>query len=290
MELSSLVNESLIPIWTVFVFALGLCVGSFLNVCIWRIPRNESIVSPGSHCPECDNELAWYENIPLLSWLCLKGRCRKCKNPITVRYFIVELLTGILFLGVWFRLLSFKIEFHAFIGLLIGCLIVTVFAILTAFIDFEHYIIPNKITYPVLLYGLFSAPLFPELWLTSSRWKAFSFACASVVVCGGILALFAVVGKKIFKKDALGWGDVKYIAALAAVLGPISCFFTLLVGSILGTFSGLVLIIVKKKKLKSPIPFGVCLALGTYFWIIFGKEALIAYLRFSKELAEKLAG
>lgn len=290
MEITSLFNDSLIPAWSVFIFVFGLCVGSFLNVCIWRIPRDESIVSPGSHCPKCNHELTWFENIPLLSWLCLRGRCRKCKNPITVRYFLVEFLTGMLFLGVWFRMLALHLQFSAFIGLLIGSLVVTVLAVLTAFIDFEHYIIPNKITYPTFFIGLLLALIFPELWLTYSRWKALSLSCASVLVCGGILAIFAIVGKRIFKKDALGWGDVKYIIALAAVLGPIACFFTLLTASIIGAVSGILLIIIKKKKLKSPIPFGVCLAVGTYLWIIAGKEAVVIYLRFSKELAEKLTG
>lgn len=289
MDISALLNKSLVPAWTVFIFIFGLCVGSFLNVCIWRIPRSESIVSPPSHCPKCDHELSWYENIPLLSWICLRGRCRKCMNPITSRYFWVELLTGLLFLGVWFRIISFNLRFPVFVGLLVGSLVVTILALLTAFIDYEHYIIPNKITYPTLIYGLAMAPVVPALWLTDSRWKALSFSCASVMVCTIILSGFAVLGKKIFKKDALGWGDVKYIAALAAVLGPIACFFTLLSGSIIGAVSGLLLIAFKRKKFKSPIPFGVCLALGTYLWIICGKEALTAYLRFSKELAERIA-
>ena len=289
MELEPLFNESLIPIWTVFLFVFGLCVGSFLNVCIWRLPRNESIVSPGSHCPKCDHELSWYENLPLLSWLCLRGRCRKCRNPITIRYFLVELLTGILFLGVWYRVLSLHFSFNIFLGFLSACLVVTILTILTAFIDYEHFIIPNKITYPVLIYGLIAAPVFPGLWPGESRWQSFALACASVTVCGGELVIMAIIGKKIFKQDALGWGDVKYIAALAAVLGPFACFFTLLTGSIIGAGAGLVFIIAKKKKLRSPIPFGVCLAIGTYLWIICGFEALKIYLSFSKELAEKLA-
>lgn len=276
--------------WTTFIFVLGANIGSFLNVCIWRIPRNKSIVFPSSHCPKCNHELPWYENLPLISWLCLKGRCRKCKNPISIRYLIVELLTGVLFLGVWFRILSFALPLDLFIGLFFGSIVITLLAILTAFIDYEHFIIPNKITYPVLLYGLATAPLFPGLWPGESRWEAFAAACASVTVCGGALALLAIIGKKIFKKDALGWGDVKYIAALAAVLGPFACFFTLFAGSILGACYGLVLVIAKKKKLKSAIPFGVCLAIGTYLWIICGVETVRAYLRFSQELAEKIAG
>ena len=139
------VGYYMIPYWTVCVFFFGLCIGSFLNVCIWRLPRNESVISPSSsHCPKCGHELSWFENIPLLSWLCLRGRCRKCGKPITIRYFLVELLTGCLFVGVWFRILSFKLSFMLFLGLLIGSLVVTGLAIATAFIDYEHFIIPNK--------------------------------------------------------------------------------------------------------------------------------------------------
>lgn len=280
-------SDLLVPHFTFFVFFLGLCVGSFLNVCIWRIPRDESIVFPPSHCPKCDHELSWFENIPLLSWLCLKGRCRKCGNPITIRYFLVELLTGILFLGVWFRILSFNLPFYLFLGLLLGSFVVTVLAIVSAFIDFEHFIIPNKITYPVLIYGLISAAVFPGLWPGEGRCQAFASACASITVCGGILAVLSIIGKKLFKKDALGWGDVKYVSAQAAVLGPLSCFFTLFAGAIIGAVSGMIFIIIKKKKLRTPIPFGVCLAIGTYLWILCGLEAVKAYLRISQELADK---
>lgn len=282
-------SNPLIPIWTLFLFCFGLCVGSFLNVCIWRLPRNESVVSPPSHCPKCEHELSWFENIPILSWLCLRGRCRKCGNPITIRYLLVELLTGLLFLGVWFRILSFNLSFYLFVGLLLASLTVTILAVATAFIDFEHFIIPNKITYPVLIYGLISALIFPGLWPVQSRWLAFVASCASITICGGLLAVLAVVGKKMFKKDALGWGDVKYVAAQAAVLGPISCFFTLLVGSIIGACSGIIFVILKKKKMKSPIPFGVCLAIGSYLWIIYGLEIVRLYLRISQNIADKIA-
>ena len=284
------IYHHLIPIWTVFLFFFGLCVGSFLNVCIWRLPRNESVVSPPSHCPACNHQLSWYENIPLLSWLFLRGRCRKCGCRITVRYFLVELLTGILFLGVWYRVLSFNLSFDLFIGLLLASLTVTVLAIATAFIDFEHFLIPNKITYPVLFYGLFAAPIFPGLWpVEGSRWLAFVSSCASVTICGGLLAVLSILGKRIFKQDALGWGDVKYVAAQSAVLGPVSCFFTLFVGSVIGACSGIIFVILKKKKMKSPIPFGVCLAIGTYLWIICGLETVRAYLRITQQIADKIA-
>ena len=279
-------------IWTVFIGALGLCIGSFLNVCIWRMPRGESVVSPPSHCPKCDKEISWFENIPLLSWLALRGRCSRCHNPISPRYFCVELLTGCMFLAVWFRLRSLHLHHKLFITLLVAYLLLSVFIVLTAFIDYDHLIIPNKITYPVIFFGLGLALYEPHLWPLSngSHLMAFVASCASVAVVGTLLAIFAIVGKKIFKKDALGWGDVKYMAAVAAVLGPWAAFFILLIGSILGAVAGLSLIFFRKGSMKSGIPFGPALAAATFIWMMCGTEVMQAYLRFTAELAKKISG
>ncbi len=277
-------------LWTVSFTALGLCIGSFLNVCIWRIPRGESIVLPPSHCPKCDKLISWYENIPLLSWLALRGRCSNCKNAISPRYFCVELLTGLMFLAVWFRVYSLRLPANLTLTLLITYFILVVFIVLTIFIDYDHHIIPNKITYPVVVFGLILAIYAPAFWKLAdgSRWMAFCFSCASILVAGGSLAIFAIVGKKIFKKDALGWGDVKYIAAVAAVLGPWAAFFTLLIGSILGAVVGLTLVALKKSGLKSGIPFGPSLAIATFIWLLCGSELMQAYFKFTAELAKKI--
>ena len=279
-------------IWTVFITMLGLCIGSFLNVCIWRLPRGESVVFPPSHCPKCDKLITWYENIPLLSWLCLRGRCSNCKSPISPRYFCVELLTGLMFLAVWLRVNALHLPHALFMPILVSYFLLTVFIVLTIFIDLDHLIIPNKITYPVIIFGFALAFYAPGLWRLShsSRWIAFSLSCASVLVAAGSLAVFAFIGKKIFKKDALGWGDVKYIAAVAAVLGPWSAFFTLLVGSVLGSAVGLTLIAMKKSKLRSGIPFGPPLAVATFIWMLCGSELMQAYLKFTAELAGKIRG
>jgi len=279
-------------IWTVFIAFLGLCVGSFLNVCIWRLPRGESVVSPPSHCPKCDKLISWYENIPLLSWLALRGRCSSCKNPISPRYFCVELLTGVMFLAVWFKVYSLHLRSDLLIPFLIADLILVVFIVLTIFIDLDHLIIPNKITYPVIVFGLALAVYAPDIWPLShgSRWLGLALSCASVTISAGALAIFAIIGKKIFKKDALGWGDVKYIAAIAAVLGPWAAFFTILVGSILGSIIGVALIAFKRKGLRSGIPFGPPLAIATFVWMLCGSELLQAYFHFTAELAKKYGG
>jgi leader peptidase (prepilin peptidase)/N-methyltransferase len=270
-------DKTQLILWTCFLFFVGLCVGSFLNVCIWRIPRNESIIFPPSHCPNCNYEIAWYENIPVISWLLLKGRCRKCASPISPRYIIVEIITGVLFLGVWFKILSFNMPFKFFIPLLVSSLAVTVLALLTAFIDYEHLIIPNKITYPVILGGIAAAPFFNYMWGCSTPWKALTAVCASVSICIVILFTLAFIGKLIFKKDAFGWGDIKYMAAVSAAFGPVAAFFILFAASLIGAFAGIVMIILKRKKFTGLLPFGVCLAIASYLWIIWGREAVELY-------------
>ncbi|MBN1865539.1 MAG: prepilin peptidase [Victivallales bacterium] len=279
-----------IVLWGIFIFCLGLCVGSFMNVCIWRIPRRESVVVPPSHCPQCGHLIAWFENIPLLSWLCLRGHCSKCGCRISSRYFVVELLVGLLFLGIWHRTLSLSLPFSVFLGVIISFMAASMLAVLAGFIDFEHMIIPNKITYPALLYGIASSVIFPGLWPGGhmSRWHALVACCASITVCGGAMCLMAYVGRVVFKREALGWGDVKYIAALAALLGPVACFFTLFVASVAGATSGIALVACGKKRLRSPLPFGVCLAAGTMLWIFIGRESVAGYLRISQIMREML--
>jgi leader peptidase (prepilin peptidase)/N-methyltransferase len=157
---------------------------------------------------------------------------------------------------------------------------VSVLVVLTAFIDWDNRIIPNKITYPSIAIGLGYAFFYPELWPLSkgSQFIALGLACASVSAAVIILALFAALGRYMFKKDALGWGDIKYIAAVAALLGPFAAFFSIFVGPVLGAAAGLIRVLMKKAKLDSGIPFGVPLAIGTYMWIFIGLELLIDYL------------
>ena len=125
---------------SVAIFVFGSCIGSFLNVCIWRIPRDESLISPSSHCPKCGHSLSWFENIPLFSWLCLGGRCRKCRESISFRYFFVELFTAMLFLLVWFKVVSAAQP----LAILSVYFVMTMLVVTTIFIDAEHFIIPNE--------------------------------------------------------------------------------------------------------------------------------------------------
>jgi leader peptidase (prepilin peptidase)/N-methyltransferase len=273
-------SPEIMPVWHVMVFVLGTCLGSFLNVCIWRIPRGESVVTAPSHCPKCGHQIRWYENIPLISWLALRGKCSSCKAPITPRYFFVELLTGILF-----YILFFKVTFdNQPLPVLVVYLGMALLIVTTSFIDIEHRLIPDKTTYPAMLLGLITAVIFPEIWGTASRVWALVFSLAGLSISAAALALFAMFGKMLFKVEALGWGDVKYLAAVGACLGLKASFFTVLFGSIAGTLAGIIIMIVKKKGLKTAIPFGPFLAAGTYVWMVYGERLMQLYFGLFKNV------
>ena len=260
----------LMPFWYVMSFILGTCIGSFLNVVIYRVPAEMSLSTPASHCPKCKKDIPWYLNIPLMSWLLLRGKCANCGCSIPIRYFLVELLVGILFLLVFAKV----IFCHEPIEILIVYFGLTMLVVTTVFIDLEHQIIPDKTTYPAMILGLVAAAAFPVIWNTGSHWRALLQSAICFAASGGLLALFAIIGSKIFKRDALGWGDVKYIAAIGACLGGRAAYFTLLFGALSGSIVGIVLMAVKKKDFKGAIPFGPFLASGTYLWILFDNEII----------------
>lgn len=259
--------------WYVMSFVLGTCIGSFLNVVIYRVPAEISLITPGSHCPKCKKEIPWYLNIPLISWLVLRGKCANCSCKIPIRYFLIEMLTGVLFLLVFSKV----ILYHEPLQLLVVYFGLTMLVITTVFIDAEHQIIPDKTTYPAMILGLAAAAAFPVIWYTGSHWWALAQSAMCFAACGGLLALFAVFGSKIFGRDALGWGDVKYIAAIGACLGGRSAYFTLLFGALTGSIIGIALMISKKKDFKGAISFGPFLASGTYLWMLFDREIIEFY-------------
>jgi leader peptidase (prepilin peptidase)/N-methyltransferase len=263
----------LMPFWYIMSFILGACIGSFLNVVIYRVPEGISLVSPPSHCPNCKKEIQWYQNIPLFSWLMLGGKCASCSCRIPVRYFLIELLTGVMFLLVFGKV----VLYHEPLPVLIVYFAMTMLVVTTVFIDFEHQIIPDKTTYPAMILGLAAAAAFPIIWYTGSRWTALFESALCMLVSAGLLSLFAIIGSWIFKRDALGWGDVKYIAAAAACLGGKAAYFTLLFGAVTGSIVGIALMLRKKKNFKGTISFGPFLAAGTYCWILFDQKILELY-------------
>lgn len=264
----------LMRFWTLATFVLGTCIGSFLNVCIWRIPRGESIVSPPSRCPKCGHMIAWYENIPLFSWIFLLGRCSGCKAPISARYFIVELMTGLLFSLLFLKVALAGEPFER----LAPFYLMASLAITTAFIDCELRIIPDKTTYPAMAAGLMMAIALPAAWGVESRLAAFLLSLTGLLVAGCVMAVISVLGRLVFKRDALGWGDVKYIAAVGASLGLVAPLFAVFAGSLTGAVFGIARILLDRRKRRRPIAFGPFLAFGVVLWMLFGAWLMRLYL------------
>jgi leader peptidase (prepilin peptidase)/N-methyltransferase len=247
-------------------FFTGLLVGSFLNVCIWRMPRNESIAWPGSHCPSCKTPIFWYDNIPVFAYIRLRGRCHSCQTRIPFRYPMVELLGG--FAG--FLAFSWWTLPYA----LMGTVIFWALIVLT-WIDIEHQIIPDEISVGGIVAGVIFTFFFPDWVGASAGWMSLRESAIGVISGGGFLFFMAVVGEKIFKKEAMGGGDVKLLAAIGAFFGWKGALFTIFIGSIAGSFVGIGVKLVTKKE---EIPFGPYLALGIFIYMLFGGPLLSWYM------------
>jgi leader peptidase (prepilin peptidase)/N-methyltransferase len=253
-----------------FIFLAGLCIGSFLNVCIWRIPREESIVFPGSHCPACNHAIAAWDNIPLLSWLLLNGKCRHCQAAISPRYFVVELLTGALFTAIWL-VHGWTLQTPVFM-FFSGALV------LGTFVDFDHLILPDRVTLGGMLAGVVLSGAFPALQGQTERIPALLHSLAGLALGYGSLWLVATLGRAILKREAMGMGDVKLLGAIGACLGWQAVLFTVFVSSLSGTVLGLALIAAGKKELQSKIPYGPHIALAAVVWMLCGPACIDFYL------------
>lgn len=276
--------QAMYTVLTLTVFFLGACIGSFLNVCIFRIPRELSIVHPRSSCPSCGKMIAWYDNVPLLSFLMLRGRCRNCSSPISPRYWIVELLTGALFLLAWLKLTVGPggpplglAPVHDWRLIPIYWMVISLF-VMGTFVDFEHLIIPDRVTKGGMVLGLVLSPLVPSLhgethWLPALKWSALGAAA-------GFSALWfvAVAGRWIFKKEAMGFGDVKLLGAIGALFGTKAVFFTILGSSLAGSIVGIALVAAGKRSMQSRIPFGPYIVLAALVWMYWGPGLLDWYL------------
>jgi len=245
----------------IIIFIIGLVIGSFSNVCIYRLPRNESLVRPGSHCPQCSKPIPFYDNIPIISYLLLKGKCRYCGQSIPPQYPIVELATGLFYLALY---LFYGLQPIAIVYMLLCTLLIII-----SFIDLRERIIPDVLSVPFIIIGF-----------------AFSFflrninpldSLLGILAGGGSLLLIAIVGSKLFKKEAMGGGDIKLAAMLGAFLGwqltLLSLFLGFFVGSVIG-----VLIMVTSKNKNDVIPFGPFIALGAMISMFWGQAILHWYL------------
>ena len=258
------------PVLTTFIFLAGLCIGSFLNVCIWRIPRDESIAWPGSHCPACNHAIAPWDNVPLLSWLILNGKCRHCKAPISPRYFVVELLAGALFAALWL-VHGWTLQTPVYF-LFAGALI------LGTFVDFDHLILPDRVTLGGMAAGLVLSVAFPALQGQTERLPALLHSLIGLALGYGLLWLVATLGRLALKREAMGMGDVKLLGAIGACLGWPAVLFTIFVSSLSGTVLGLAFIAAGKKELQSKIPYGPHIALAAVLWMLCGPACIDLYL------------
>jgi leader peptidase (prepilin peptidase)/N-methyltransferase len=350
--------------WTVVFFVLGTIVGSLLNVCIHRMPLGQSIVYPPSHCPHCKYSIPWYLNVPLFTWLYLRGKCANCSAPISVRYFLVELLTGIVFLGCW---LSFGALSPALA--LIYCLVLSGFIVAT-FIDFEHFIIPDEVTLGGIVAGFLCSAAVPLLHRAADRPGALRASFIGIVVGGGIVYLILRGGKLLFGKhridlapdsklvftetslklpekeipyeelfyrksdtvqleaktveltdrcywnktikltpeqlligeesfkpeevphmevvtstvilprEAMGLGDVKFMAAIGAFLGWQAVIFALMLSAVLGSIVGVTTILMRRKEWSSRVPYGPYIAAAATLWIFLPPSIQMAWINY----------
>jgi len=243
---------------TVMAFILGTILGSFLNVVIYRLPRNLSIVRPGSRCPHCQTPIRPQDNIPLVSFLVLRGRCRVCRAPIGWRYPLVEAVSGGLLAGVWLRFAPGGAWIPLVAAALFSFMLVAVF-----FIDLDHQIVPNAITYPGIVAGLLLA--IPQGRLVPS-----------VVVAASAGALFLLIA--VVSHGGMGGGDIKMAAMMGAFLSWPATAVALLLAFMIGATAGVLLIAVKRRSRKDPIPFGPSLAAGGVIAVFAGDAILRWYL------------
>jgi len=242
----------------------GACVGSFLNVCIYRIPKDLSIVRPGSRCPACGGAIAWYDNIPILSWLALRARCRQCGAPISPRYVVVETLVAALWAA-----LAWRYGWSPMFWL--GAVAVAGLTLAT-FVDLDEMYIPDRVSLGGIVVGLVAAWLWPELHDVDRRWVAVGRSAFGAAVGAGTLWGLAWIGERIFGQEAMGMGDVKLMGAIGACFGWSAVLFTFLTSSFAGAAVGLSLVALRRRELRSAIPFGPFLAFGATLWLLGGRD------------------
>ncbi len=259
-----------------FVFIFGLLFGSFLNVCIYRLPRDESIAFPPSHCTNCSTPIKYYQNIPVISYLLLGGKCSSCKEPISVIYPVVELFTAVLITLLFYK---YGVTIETFVYVILALSLIVI-----SFIDLEHFIIPNVITLPGIIIGLAYNLLitdwglllkiipgldFGNIFYIAPRIPALN-SVLGIIIGGGTLLLIAYLYKIIRKREGMGMGDVKLLAMLGAFLGINGVFFIILVSSLVGSVIGITLILIQRGNMKLALPYGPFISFAAVLFLFTG--------------------
>jgi leader peptidase (prepilin peptidase)/N-methyltransferase len=262
--------------WAVLVFVLGLCFGSFLNVCIYRIPREKSVAWPPSACPQCGTAIRGFDNIPVLSWILLRGKCRTCKLPISVGYPLIELTTGLFFLILW---LLYPVCLNGVFDWRAPVYMLAVFGLLLGtFIDLAEMWLPDRVTIGGMIVFPILSVLFPELHGAEGWMAGLKASLIGLAVGFGIFWTIRELGTAALKKEAMGFGDVKLMGSLGALLGWQAIIYILFFSALAGAVVGTTLIVMKKKELSSQIPYGPYIALAAFSWILGGYRLWEAYV------------
>ena len=283
-------DRGLLNILGFFSFGLGACIASFLNVVIWRVPRGESIVSPPSHCPKCNAPIRWYQNIPILSWLALRGKCANCRAPISPRYILIELLGGLLFLAALVRMIpnicynGGLLVVHpgslmnAWVALLVAWIWISLM-IVGSMIDYDHKLLPDFVTVGGMILGvavgvgdsLASVLVSHDI---TGGWLLAVDSVGGMAFGFGLLWLIRFFGSKAFKREAMGMGDVFLMGAVGALFGPVAVLVTLILSSVFGSVVGLSMVALSKTKFGKfvEIPYGPYICMGCLAWMFYGPE------------------
>ncbi|HXF42535.1 MAG TPA: prepilin peptidase [Pyrinomonadaceae bacterium] len=277
-------------LFLIFISFLGVIFGSFLNVVIYRVPLGKSVIFPSSSCTSCGARIRAYDNIPVISWLILRGKCRNCGNRISPRYVFVEIANGVLWLMLAWR-------FGPTASLILGCVFCSVLLVL-AFIDAQHMILPDVITFPLFFFAIFSRLLNSifgpfEIFQDQQYWPAnqlnfmppiavnLVIAFLGALIGAGILWAFAALWKRLRGVEAMGFGDVKLMLGIGAFLGWQLALLTIFAGAVIGSFAGALVIASRRQaNLQSQIPFGIFLGLGAILSVFAGNKLLEWYLGF----------
>ena len=246
----------------IFIFFLGAIVGSFLNVCIYRLPRDESILFPPSHCPHCGKPVRLYDNIPIVSYVILRGKCRHCKEAISARYPIVETISGLLSMAL---VMKYGLTLH-----LILLLLFVFSLIIITFIDLDYQIIPDILSIPGIFAGICASFFIPmAYWIDS---------ILGILLGGGFLFIIAITYKWVTHREGMGGGDIKLLAMVGAWLGWKAIPFILFSSSFIGALIGGISLLLSRKSLRYKIPFGPFISIASIIYIFFGPEIINWYI------------